>query len=626
MVLGGAVALAAATGVLGVIQVVDTDVRAALAAQAAEAGVPANQHVVCTLGGAANYPALVYCSGGRSGWLVFDTDVGTAMVQQGLVDVPLTFPGGGAVQIEADLPGALLWLEGDDARLADGDVVDWPARTGQLGIVPATCGAPHAGAVVNGHGGVDFESAIASMISLGVVKAQASDLTLTAVTFEECGYETGVEPCVGREYMARSYDAGQIDHVDIAFPQMPNFGDSYAQAGHFDGVADGETVPPAGGGWHHYQLPNFRGVLNRTLARTGLQVKTWALGVDRGGLARARYYVNGKRAGRNSRYTQRPLNDLTIGGSIGGTVPGECDVPDVTGYEGTVYSFVLHDRALTEAEILHLHAQAMERFAIPTWPPAGIDDPQTILGSSLVAWYDATDPFWLEYSEQRVVQAMGNRVNPETHVASKFGSPLYLVDDTGGRGSVRVTTTPAAAGLRADTVATVLWPGGVATGAVTFIVAAHACSEAGFESAGGPFMAAGSETRTLPRIDMAIFAPGGATPYDRCVQLDDAGTSRNAQHNADPGSTVHMFVCKQDESTDVPTTQIDGTLTTGSTVNLGVAHLDTWTLGPRRSNGAYTGNGAGCGRIYMGLVVSGVVTAPQLTALRTYFQAVVGTA
>ncbi len=504
----------------------------------------------------------------------------------------------------------LLHLDGDDATWATLDLATWPARVGPAATLLSGCGKPQKdAALANGHQGLAFTGATATVLSLGNLKASATELTGFLVFRSNCYKTTASAPCDHRAYCLRNIGPGGIDADDTILACLANLTPANAHVGYFDATQAGDELS---GGWHLLTNPNFRGVANKVAAKSGLQVVAWSCGA--GG---CRFWRNGAFLGSNSRFNKRLLNAL----KLGGTYDGSCVVPDVTGPEMTVFAVKVYDVALPDAAVLLETTAFMQRFGItvPTTPK-----PPEIFGANLKVWYDATSEQWLEYNSNLVVSAWANRLDTASHLLTASGSPSYDSSILAGRGSVRVNRNPSVDAFTGNSVATAaMYPGGNLTGPGSIIVVAQ--QVAGNDSTDGPLAAFGKSNSTVNRWDCSWKS--SATTHVRSVAIQpDSVQSRNSQPTGQTiGTTPHVIICTQNETTDLATVQFDGgSITTSTTVNLATTPIDTFAVGSRSSNGALSGNGFVQAYLCWVMVLDAEPTTQQRTDILASAQAYCG--
>ncbi len=516
------------------------------------------------------------------------------------------------------VPQPILDLDGDDALFSGTDLTSWPARIGPTAQLIGGCGAPQDGPSANGHNSVDFIAANATVLNLGSLQSAAEDLTIVRVSDNPCAAGDGSSPCDHRQYWLRS--TVTIDSNDLAFAHLANYGAGFAFPGYFDGSINGDTDP--NNGWHWARFANFRSTLQLATAVKALHVETWRCSAADG----CSLYRDGVLVGTNAAFTRRVMTALRLGGThdAGGT----CTASVAANFEGNLYRVKIYRGAQSPGFIVAEQQALMARYGITAWPPSTGPTPESIFGGALIARYTASDAFYLEYDANRNIQVWANHANTGTHLATAnlTNNIAYRREDpdAGRYPSVKTShaiTTEAV--LTANSVASTLFPGGVATGATTAIFVFHQCTGGGEGSNDGPLAAFGNSASNTARYEFDYKS--SATTRSLVIALSDASSNRNVQPTNDLGTTIHLRVDTQDEGTDVATTQIDGgTVNTGSTVNNGTTTLNTFTIGARKGT-TFTGGGAGCYRLMEVIIVQGLITSQQRIDTDTFADAWYGT-
>ncbi len=512
------------------------------------------------------------------------------------------------------LPILIFHLEGDDAVWDDApddtDLVSWPSEAGPDADLLPGCGVPQKSATLaNGHVGVDFEPSTGDILKAGHVQDAVSDYTWEIV------YSDEDLTSAARQYIGRSYgngDGSGIDSTeDFAIAVRSNYVAGYAWLGYYNGTAGNDTS--VNNGWHHFRMSNFRNAKNWVPAIANLHVDTWWFRSTADG-GEARLYRDGVLVGVNYAWQPRKLSDLHIGGTPS---LGTCTVPDTVGFDGTIYSMKIWNGPLSPADVVSSQEDAMERFGITAWPPAGYTTPESIFGSALIARFTTAHSFYIEYDENGSFRAWANFGNSNyVAIANLNNNIIFKAEDpdVGTFPSIKTShgiTTEAV--LTAHWVAKSLYPAGAVTGAVTGIFVFHQCTGGGEGSNDGPIGAFGSSASNTPRIEFDYKS--SATTRSLNIALSDASSNRNVQPTTDLGLVTHLVVYTQDESTDVATVQIDGgTVNTGSVVNNGTTTIDTYTVGARLGT-TFTGGGAGCYRQIEHIIVQGLITTEQRTSV-----------
>jgi hypothetical protein len=488
-------------------------------------------------------------------------------------------------------PVPVYHAEGDDAVFSGANLTSWPARVGPTATVAAGRGSPQLGTTANGRQGVQFRRASLDQISAGNVQATASDYTVQIVWQPSANVQSG-----DRQYFLRSY--ASIDVDDIIFPHVANGGATPGyHAGYFDGAAGAEADP--GGGWHHFRATNWRDVTVKVPGSSALHVDTWVLSAGA-----CRLYRNGVLLGVNTEYTRRAMTDLHMGGTKGGATTS-------TYFDGYVYQVKIWNRALGGGTAVAEAARAMSRFGISG--ATNLDDPLAIFGANLLALYDPSDLYYVEYSETRALAAIANRVDTSLYLATQSGTtPSYEPNGLGDKPTISITSGQ---GLIANALAAAIFDGTPPTGVTIFAVAKNK-SGGGQDSTDGKIASFG-HTLANPRHELLLRAgPTVASPGARSLRLSDAGTSRSVIGVANPGTTAHLLIATQDETGDTGTIEMDAVIATSGVSNLAATTLSTFSIGHRRTT-VNTDTTAYLDIACVG-VIDRVLTTPERESLRAW--------
>jgi hypothetical protein len=488
-------------------------------------------------------------------------------------------------------PAPIYHVEGDDAVFAASSITSWPARVGLTATVAAGRGSPQQGSTANGHQGVQFRRTQGDQLAVGNIQPSASDYTVQIVWQPTANSRSG-----DREYFLRSWAVQDTD--DIIIPHLANLGSTAGySSGFFDGAAGAESDP--GGGWHHFRNANWRATNVKVPGSTALHVDTWILRAGD-----CRLYRNGVLMGSNVNYTPRAMTDLHMGGTKG-------SAPPLTYFDGTVYQVKVWNRALLPGTVTSEQLLAMARFGIAAAPTA--PTPATIFGANLLALYDPSDLYYVEYSETRALAAIANRVDTSLYLATQSGTtPAYEPNGLNGKPTISIT---AGQGLIANALAAAIFDGSPPTGVTIFAVVKN--KSAGGQNSSDGKIASFGHTAANPRHELLLVdGPAQGSRHVRSLRLDDAGTSRSALPLVDPLLAQHLIIGTQDETGDTATVEIDASITTSSVVNLGATTLSTFAIGHRRTT-VNTDTTAYFDIACVG-VIDRVLTTPERVALRTW--------